>query len=258
MSAPKTIGVLRHVPYERLGTFEPTLNRARFDLVDVETPKEAGRLPKASAISGLIVMGGPMSVNDRGKLSYLSKELDLIRAALDAGIPILGVCLGAQLLAASAGAKVYPNPSKEIGWYPLMRESGADGDPLMDPFGQTETVFQWHGDTFDLPKGAAHLASSPLCANQAFRLGKNAYGLQFHVEVNEAIIRLWMTNPNGRKELAAVKGTIDPAAIKRQNPEHLDRLQTLSQHVAQTFCNLIEFQDPSGGKTHARQARASA
>ena len=123
--------------------------------------------------------------------------------------------------------------------FPLMREAGADGDPLFELFGQTETVFQWHGDKFALPKGSVRLASSPLSQEQAFRYRDNAYGLQFHLEVTEAMIRAWMQTPMNKTELASLRGIVDPLSIRRQSPQHVGRLQELSRHVASTFCRLV-------------------
>ncbi len=134
-----------------------------------------------------------------------------------------------------------------------MREPGADGDPLMAPFGQTETVFQWHGDTDSLPRGAVRLASSPLCQEQGFRYGDTIYALQFHVEVTEAMIRVWMRSAANRKWLAALRGTIEPMAIRRQSPQHVRRLSELSHHVATAFCALVRHPAPVGRRTrHAR------
>jgi GMP synthase (glutamine-hydrolysing) len=183
-------------------------------------------------------MGGPMGVYEQARYPFLSTEIALLKDAVAAGLPVLGVCLGAQLLAAALGAKVAKNPQKEIGWHPLMREPGADGDPLFAAFGQTETVFQWHGDAFALPKGAVRLASSPLCPQQAFRFGRSAYGLQFHVEVTETMVRAWLQQRDNRAELATLKGAIDPTAIRNQTGQHINRLAALSHAVAQAFSAL--------------------
>ena len=133
--------------------------------------------------------------------------------------------------------KQYPYLTREL---TLMREPGADGDPMWEPFGQTETVFQWHGDTYSLPKGAVQLARSPLCEQQAFRFGKNIYALQFHLEVTEVIVRAWMMNSGNRKELAALKGKIDPLTIRRQSPQHVARIKELCDYIARTFAEFIE------------------
>ena len=234
-----TVLVIQHVPHEGPGTFEPVFKRAGCSLLPVLASDPTAHWPDLRELAGIVLMGGPQSVYEQDRYPYLTRELALLRQALKQELPILGVCLGAQLLAAALGAKVTQNPAgKEIGWYPLTREPGADGDPLFEFFGQTETVFQWHGDAFALPKGAVRMSSSPLCQEQAFRYGDHAYGLQFHVEVTESMIRAWMQA--NAKELVALRGIIDPAAIRRQNPRHLDRLRALSQHVAAAFCSLVK------------------
>ena len=242
--------VIQHVPHERLGTFEEAFKRMGCTIHPLNSSYSKAIWPELSECSGVVSMGGPMSVYERAKYPWIADELELLRQAVGRGLPVLGVCLGAQMLAAALGAKVTKSLQKEIGWYPIMREParpggregravGADGDPLFEGFGQTETVFQWHGDTFEIPRGAVRLASSPLCENQAFRYGENAYGLQFHVEVTEAIIRAWMRTPVNKTELASLKGQIDPMAIRRQSPQHIARLQELAHHVATTFVHLI-------------------
>ncbi len=247
-----TILVIQHVPHERLGTFEDAFKSVGCTPVALNSYDAKAVWPKLSSVSGIVVMGGPQSVYQQDKYPYLTKELALLKEALAARMPILGVCLGAQLLAVALGAQVRANHSKEIGWYPVMREPAADGDPLCDAFGQTETVFQWHGDTFDLPKGAAPLFSAPLCDQQAFRYRDHVYALQFHLEVTEAMIRAWMQTPVNKAELARLKGTIDPMAIRRQSPHHIKRLGELSSHVATTFCQLL--QKLVGSKGAAKKA----
>jgi len=235
----KPILVIQHVPHERLGTFEESFTRAGCSILPLNSYNSKATWPALSAVQGIVVMGGPQSVYEQTKYPFLTKELALLREALTANLPILGVCFGAQLLAAALGAKVTRNPQKEIGWYPLMREPGTDTDLLCELFGQTETVFQWHGDTFALPNGATRLFSSPLCQEQGFRYRDHVYGLQFHLEVTEAMIRAWMQTPANKAELSSLRGMIDPLAIRRQSPQHITRLHELSRHVATTFCQLV-------------------
>ena len=138
--------------------------------------------------AGLLVMGGPMAVYELDRHPYLRDEIKLIEAALAEGKPVLGVCLGSQLLAASLGARVYPG-RKEIGWCRVTLGDSAEGDPLWSGVERAFTAFHWHGDVFDLPGGATLLASSATTTHQAFRHGRSAYGILFHMEVTEEMVR---------------------------------------------------------------------
>jgi GMP synthase (glutamine-hydrolysing) len=135
----------------------------------------------------LVILGGPMNIYEETNYPWLKKEKAWIEKAIKTNIPVLGICLGAQLLADRLGAKIYPGKEKEIGWFPISLMSKID-QPFLDMPKQM-TVFHWHGDTFDLPKGASHIAFSKVCKNQAFLYGKRFVGLQFHLEVGEANIR---------------------------------------------------------------------
>ncbi len=170
---------LQHVPFEGLGSIEPSLRAAGYEITRTEL-FESGVFPAMDAIDLLVVMGGPMSVNDTDEFPWLLEEREFIRAAIEAGKPVLGICLGAQLIAAAMGGRVYPNRVKEIGWFPLQGlpaddHAGFSFPPLLQ-------VFHWHGETFELPAGARLLASSEGCVNQAFQLGRAVIGLQFHLE----------------------------------------------------------------------------
>jgi GMP synthase-like glutamine amidotransferase len=170
---------LQHVPFEDLGSIEPWLSTAGYEITSTRF-FEAAELPDLGEIDFLIVMGGPMSVNDETDFPWLALEKTFIREAVKAGKPVLGVCLGAQLIASAMGAMVYRNPVKEIGWFPVQ---GVDSrNPLLFSFPPETVVFHWHGDTFDLPEGATLLARSEGCENQAFQLGHSVIGLQFHLE----------------------------------------------------------------------------
>ena len=139
-------------------------------------------LPPVDEIDWLIVMGGPMSANDESKHGWLKAEKDFIGQALQAGKAILGVCLGSQLIANVLGSRVYRNPQPEIGWFPIQRFPEAAAHNLGRLFPEQAEVFHWHGETFDLPRGAFHLARSQACENQAFAYGDRVLGLQFHLE----------------------------------------------------------------------------
>jgi GMP synthase-like glutamine amidotransferase len=136
-------------------------------------------LPRVDDIDMLIAMGGPMSVNDEETLPWLRAEKQLVRDAIARDRRLLGVCLGAQLIASALGSRVYRNSVKEIGWFPIQSPSPPE---CGFRFPAESMVFHWHGETFDLPPGAVHLAKSEGCANQAFQLKHNVIGLQFHLE----------------------------------------------------------------------------
>ena len=236
--------VIQHVPYEGLGTFEPVFTQRGCTLVRLHPANPHARWPRLTNVQGVVIMGGPMGVYEQDRYPFLTKELAFLREAVEMRLPILGVCLGAQLLAHALGADVRKHAVKEIGWYPLTKEAGAADDPLFAPFTSTETVFQWHGDTFALPRGAVRLASSPWCAQQAFRYRDNVYGLQFHVEVTADIIAAWLGVPENTQALAGLRGTMHPDAIRRQSPQHLPRLTELARHVATTVCQHIGTREP--------------
>jgi GMP synthase (glutamine-hydrolysing) len=229
--------VFQHVPYEELGALNPLLRQAGCDIHTVEFWR-AGAPAALEGFAALIVMGGPMGVYDADKYPYLAAETKLIEDALKRELPLLGICLGSQLIAHVLGARVYPSGIKEIGWYDLMPTADAANDPLLHHLRPGEKVFQWHGDTFDLPKGAIHLASSPMCANQAFRYGENAYALQFHLEVDARMIDEWLETPANREELAAVKGDIDPQTIRADTRQNIARLAQLGTEVFGVFARL--------------------
>jgi GMP synthase-like glutamine amidotransferase len=171
-----------------------------------------------------------MSVND--DLPYLRCEMDLIARALDRGTPVLGICLGAQLIAKACGAAVRRNPQNEIGWFDIHLTDAAAADPLFRRCNRAETVFHWHGETFDLPPGATLLATSDRCRNQAFRLGRATYGLQFHLEATPEMIADWCTQDENCADVRELDSPLDPMA-------HRGLLAALSESILGTWCDLV-------------------
>jgi GMP synthase (glutamine-hydrolysing) len=241
----KKIVVLQHVAHEILGTLNPLLKRAGFRIRYVNFGRHPDAQPCLDGYDGLVVLGGPMGVNDTRQHPHLITELRLIEEALRRQFPVLGICLGAQLIAKTLGADVYPNKEKEIGWYDINPTKEAESDPLFVKFGRAEKIFQWHGDTFDIPRSTAHLAFSTLCANQAFRYGTCVYGLQFHLEVDEPMIHRWLRVNENQSEIAALGGTIDADRIHKETPDHIHRLNELSDRVFSEFIKLFSFQKKS-------------
>jgi GMP synthase (glutamine-hydrolysing) len=178
------IYVLQHHPVENLGTIADALEGAALAWQYVRV-HEGQRVPDdMKGAGGLIVMGGPMGVYQTDRYPWLRDEMALIEDSMKQNLPVLGICLGAQILAAALGGKVERNPNgKEIGWHPIRLEAAAKQDRLCCDLPETLTPFHWHGDIFELPAGAVSLASSEKTMCQAFRYGDKAYGFQFHFEV---------------------------------------------------------------------------
>jgi GMP synthase-like glutamine amidotransferase len=186
----------QHVPFEGIGNIEPWLIAKGYEITSTQFYKNS-QLPDYQKIDLLIIMGGPMSVNDEAKYPWLVAEKQFIRNCIEAGKSVLGICLGSQLIANAMGASVYRNHEKEIGWFPV--KGIEHPDPLTFRFPYTFEVFHWHGDTFDLPKGAVRLARSETTENQAFQLGKSVVGIQFHPEATPALLQEMVSH--GRSEL---------------------------------------------------------
>ena len=178
---------LQHVPFEGLGSIETWLQLMRAD-VTVTKFFENPTLPDADDLDLLVIMGGPMSVNDEADHPWLAAEKQFIRSAIEKDKAVIGICLGAQLIASAMGAAVYPNNEKEIGWFPVAGEA-IDRSGKSFPFPRELLVFHWHGETFDLPHGAVRLAASAACKNQAFQLGRRVIGMQFHLETTPGAAR---------------------------------------------------------------------
>ncbi len=176
----------QHAPFEDLGSIEPWLETAGDHITNTRF-FESTDLPEPTEVDLLVIMGGPMSVNDESALPWLIDEKRFIRRYVQTGKPVLGVCLGAQLIASAMGARVYPNRLKEIGWFPVQGVAPLDGSTFRFP--PAVEVFHWHGETFDLPTGAVRIARSEGCENQAYQIGRSVIGLQFHLETTPESLR---------------------------------------------------------------------
>jgi GMP synthase-like glutamine amidotransferase len=205
---------LQHVPFEGIGSIGPWLKIAGHQ-VSCSRLYASPELPPLAAFDALIAMGGPMSVNDELELPWLAPEKHLVREAVSSGMPVLGICLGAQLIASSLGARVYRNAEREIGWFPI--EGIARPENGLFRFPGALRAFHWHGETFELPPGATLLARSEACENQAFQIGKRAVGLQFHLETTPSSARALCENC--RNELRPGRFVQDESAILAAGPE---------------------------------------
>jgi GMP synthase-like glutamine amidotransferase len=206
-----------------------------FRYVDLfQQPPRALDLQQAA---GLVVMGGPMNVDEVQRYPFLAAEVEWIDQALEQQLPMLGICLGSQLLAKAAGARVYPNGIKEIGWYALETLPATADDRLFAGCQATETVFQWHGDTFDLPVGAVHLARSTQCEHQAIRVGPCAWGLQFHIEMTPGLVDCWLSESGNCGELSQLD-YINPVAIRAATAEKFPQMERFGQRILPRFAAL--------------------
>lgn len=206
------VRVFQHIAFEGIGSMETWLRERDAD-VQFTCFYDSPTLPDPDKIDLLIVMGGPMSVNDDIEYPWLREEKGFIGEVIRRGIAVIGVCLGAQLIAAALGARVYSNHEKEIGWFPIEWTSS---DNSSFNFPARPMVFHWHGETFDLPSGATLLATSAGCRNQAFQVGENVIGMQFHLETTPETADLLIQNC--RHELVSGK-YIQPEARMRAEPE---------------------------------------
>ncbi|HMB60153.1 MAG TPA: type 1 glutamine amidotransferase [Xanthomonadales bacterium] len=232
--------VFQHVAAEPLGTLDPMLRDRGHRIRYVNFHREPEARPDVSRYNALIVLGGPQMPDQGDTYPHLNVEMKCIEEALKQDIPVLGICLGAQLLACALGGGVQPLPSWEIGWYPLEPTAQAAADPMFCTLTQARPVFQWHGYTFDLPSGAVHLARSSDCENQAFRYGENSYGLQCHLELDERLINRWLNYPEYQEDLNTMGRGQDAEHIREQTH------RLIGQSVALSYEMFGQFLKPLG------------
>ncbi len=223
----RTVAIFRHYPTEGPGFLGEYLTEQQIPWTLIPLDEGTAVPNDLNLFSGLVFMGGPMSVND--DLPWIPPVLDLIREAVHHRVPVLGHCLGSQLMSRALGGTVSQNPQKEIGWGPVFLTANEAARRWFGPRPSFQ-VFHWHGETWSLPKNATLLARSPLCQHQAFSLGPHL-GMQFHIEMTEDLIRTWCEN--GQAEIAASPGEgVQPAEIiLRQTPRQLPELNQSARHV---------------------------
>jgi len=224
------VHILQHVPFEDIGSMAGWLSGRQASLTRTRFFADP-TLPPVDGLDLVIAMGGPMSVNDEDRYPWLAAEKRFLRAAIDQGVAVIGICLGAQLIASAREARIYPNPHKEIGWLPIQ---GREADPGCFPFPAATEVFHWHGETFDLPAEAALLASSAACRNQAFQIGRNVIGLQFHLETTAESLDAIIVNSRG--ELVSGPYIQSEAAMRAAGPDHFPRVNRLMAEVLDYLC----------------------
>lgn len=232
----RRILVLQHAEPENLGTIANALRSKAMEFEYVRAFDGEPIPERSGAYSGLVVMGGPMGVYETNVYPFLRDEMKLIESFLKARMPILGVCLGSQLLAASLGAAVRKGKQKEIGWHPVRLTEDGARDPLWRDQPPSFVAFHWHGDVFDLPKEAVSLASSQITPVQAFRYGERVYGLLCHLEVTEGQIRAMLdTFADEIRQEKVSAGEILKGAV-----DHLPLLQKIGDTVFPKWAESID------------------
>jgi GMP synthase (glutamine-hydrolysing) len=244
--------IFKHVAHEVLGTLNPLLREQGFRVRYVNFEREPEAEPCLDKYQGLVVFGGWMGVYEADRYPHIKVECRLIEQALKRDIPILGICLGSQILAHVLGGNVRKHEEKEVGWRDVELTEEGRKDPLLAHFQPRERMFQMHGDTFDIPKGAVHLARSAICAGQAFRYGTKAYGLQFHLEVDQAMIDRFLTIPENRAEVEEFGGKSAIAEMEEETHRHLERSVELSRKTFLEYVKLFGLGEREPRRGHGK------
>jgi GMP synthase (glutamine-hydrolysing) len=229
--------VLQHISCEHPGVFSDVMRERDVEAVAAELDEDEP-LPDWREFDAVLAMGGPMGAGDDADHPWLGAEKRLVRDAVTAGRPFLGVCLGVQLLAAALGARVYATEQPEVGLLPVELTAEGRADPLFAGLDESLVSLQWHGDTFDLPPGSTRLAQSPQVPNQAFRAADRAYGVQFHLEVTGEMAREWGEVPAYRRSLADTLGEEDGAAFIVDVERRADELHPPARRL---FSNWLDI-----------------
>lgn len=218
--AIKTAAVIQHLKFEDMGTFAAPLEQRGYHISYLQAGVDD--LAQGAGADLLAILGGPIAVYDQDRYPFLATELEILRARLDKSQPTLGICLGAQLMAAALDARVYPGPVKEIGWEALTLTEPGKASPLAALDGSSSSMFHWHGDTFDLPQKATLLASTSHCKNQIFSLGRHGLAFQCHPEFDAAHLEQWLIGH--ACELAGAGADLE--VLRRDTRQHGPRLAT--------------------------------
>jgi len=225
--------VIQHLGIEPPALIGEVIESASHTITTIHLDK-ADSLPDSNNFDGFVIMGGPQSANDERE--YIRAELAWVKEALDTKMPMLGICLGAQIMAKAAGAEIFASPVHELGWHPVYHTVETENDPLFKVMPDALPVFQWHGETFSLTDTMTLIATHPDVPSQAFRLGKAQYGLQFHVEVDESIIEAWIAS--GESERAFL-GTEGISLLHRESSLHLKSMQHFCRNMVNNWLKEI-------------------
>ena len=239
----RKILVFQHVANKILGTLNPTLKDHGLKIRYVNFDRNPEESPTIDKYNGLIVLGGQMGVYEADRYTHIKTEMKLIEEALKKNIPVLGICLGAQMLAQVLGSEVRQSNEKEIGWFDIHLTADGQNDPILSHFQKKEKLFQLHGDTFDIPKSAVQLASSDIFPGQAFRYSEKVYGIQFHLEVDKAMIHRWLDNKRNQLEITNSEGKFSVEQIRLETEQYIFQSMKLSRETFSKFIELFALRD---------------
>jgi len=225
--------VLRHTQAEGLGLLANALRDMGVHNRVLDVPRGDALPRDVRSVGGVIVLGGPMGAYDAAQHAFLKTESSFIEKAMEAGRPVLGVCLGAQLIAQVLGARVYPGERREVGWAPVELTDDGKDDPLFLGLGDAFTVFHLHGDTYELPPDAVNLARSPLYEQQAFRWGDTVYGFQFHLEFTEPMISRLVSESQSQQYIA--DAGVDSQRLLAETPQRVAGLADVAPEVFRRY-----------------------
>ncbi len=238
----KKVIVFQHVAHKILGTLNPTLKKKGLRIRYINFDRTPEENPSIEKYDALIILGGHMGVYESERYTHIKTECKIIEEALKKEIPILGICLGSQLIAHVLGSEVKKHHTREIGWCEVEFNEQALNDPLFSHFNRHEKIFQLHGDTFAIPNSATQLAQSKICPSQAFKY-KNAYGLQFHLEVDLHMITRWLSYEQNLKDIKECLGENAIEVILKDTQIYLERSLDLSLETFRKFTDIITPKD---------------
>lgn len=237
---PKTVLAIRHIAFEDLGSFAEVFTRHNYRIEYRDAGVQGIDFAEVASADILVVLGGPISANDHQLYPYLADEVELISARLQSNRPMIGICLGAQLMAQALGARIYAAPQPEIGLAPLtMTDAGEES--AMRSFKDVD-VLHWHGETFDLPLGADRLASTAICINQAFSLGPNIIGLQFHPEAGGGDFERWLIGHH----VELMQHGIDIDALRKSHAAAQEVLANAADRFLSDWLDALILPEPGG------------
>ncbi len=234
----KPVLLVKNDPVETLGVAPRALTGAGADILVLDAADAGAPRPRLDDIGGIVMLGGTMNVDETDEHPFLKEDRDLTREAVERGIPYLGVCLGAQILARALDTPVAPDAVKEVGFEPLRPAASSASDPLLSVWSEGDMAFQWHQDAMDLPEGAELLATGDRVEVQAFRVGPVAWGTQFHFEIDAAEMELWLDDASQFMDLKEVWGK-SPAQIREEARRHMTSHEARGAEMFARFARIV-------------------